>query len=296
MKNALTVDVEDYFHVAALAEAISVDQWDEMPCRVESNTMRLLDMFDEGGAGCTFFILGWVADRYPQLVREIAARGHEVACHGQSHQLIYNQTPAVFREETLRAKATLEDICQKPVEGYRAASYSITKASLWALDILAEAGFVWDSSIFPVHHDRYGIADAPRWPHELTTPNGATLVEFPPTTVQLGPYRLPMSGGGYFRLYPYSVTRWGLNRVNRKDGQPFVFYLHPWEIDPEQPRVEVSRLSRFRHYNKLDQCEQRLRKLIGEFEFTTVRNVLEQQGLLTPAVAGSEAQTAPCAV
>lgn len=278
--NAITVDVEDYFHVSAFASSISTDEWDDHRLRVEANTRRLLDLFDSNDIKATFFVLGWVAERKPELIREIAQRGHEVACHGYSHQLVYNQKPDVFREETLRSKALLEDIIAEPVYGYRAASYSITNRSLWALDTLAEAGFEYDSSIFPVRHDRYGIPDAPEEPHQLTTPNGSSLIEFPLSTAHVLGYRLPVAGGGYFRLYPYWLTRMGLSQVNRR-GMPFIFYLHPWEVDPDQPRVEAGWLSRFRHYNNLDKCESRLRQLVQDFEFTTAREVLSGRGLLT---------------
>lgn len=283
MLNAMTVDVEDYFHVAALATAIDRRDWGRWESRVERNTRRLLDIFAEHGLQATFFVLGWVAERHPQLVREIAAAGHEIASHGYSHQLVYRQRPEEFRQETQRAKALLEDQLQQPVLGYRAASYSITRQSLWALDILAELGFVWDSSIFPVRHDRYGIPGTPRWPHRLQTPAGHTLIEFPLSTWQLGQYRLPIAGGGYFRLYPYGLTRAGLASINRRAQRPFIFYLHPWEIDPEQPRVKAGLLSTFRHYNNLAKCEGRLRRLLDDFAFTTVGRVLEALELLPPA-------------
>ena len=278
--NALTVDVEDYFHVAAFADRIKPADWDKQPVRVQHNTRRLLELFAEFDIRATFFVLGWVAERDPQLVREIAAQGHEIACHGYSHQLIYRQTPAVFREETLRARKLLEDIVQSPVEGYRAASYSITRQSLWALDVLVEAGFRYDSSIFPVHHDRYGIPDAPHQPYRLTAPGGGNLVEFPLSTANLLGYRLPVAGGGYFRLFPYFVTRMGLSQIRRR-GQPFIFYLHPWEIDTAQPRIEAGWLSRFRHYNNIDKCEARLRRLLQDFSFATARSVLMESGLLS---------------
>ena len=280
IRNALTVDVEDYFHVSAFSESINRSDWSNHPLRVERNTHRLLDLFDEHGARATFFVLGWVAKRVNSLVREIASRGHEVACHGYSHQLVYEQSPELFREETLRSKSLLEDIVQLPVRGYRAASYSITARSLWALDILAEAGFEYDSSIFPVHHDRYGIPDAPKFPYQLTTPNGHSLVEFPLSTASFLGYRLPMAGGGYFRLYPYSLTRAGLRQINNKANKPFIFYLHPWEIDADQPRIQAGWLSRFRHYNNLDKCESRLRKLMSEFQFTSAWDVLKDLGLV----------------
>jgi len=238
-----------------------------------------MDMFDEAQVKATFFVLGWVAERNQSLIKEIAQRGHEVASHGYSHQLIYNQTPEIFREETIRSKAILEDIVQMPVRGYRAASYSITKESLWALDILAEAGFEYDSSIFPVRHDRYGIPDAREDPHQLKTPAGHSLVEFPLSTAKLFKYKLPVAGGGYFRLYPYVFTKAGLRQINRRQ-QPFIFYLHPWEIDPEQPRIDASWFSRFRHYNNLAKCEPRLQQLMNDFKFATVEQVLDSLELM----------------
>ena len=279
IQNALTIDVEDYFHVSAFAKSINHTDWDNHPLRVEKNTQQLLDLFDEVQVKATFFVLGWVADRNRGLVKEIAERGHEVACHGYSHQLIYNQTPAVFREETIRSKALLEEIVQMPVLGYRAASYSITRNSLWALDILAEAGFIYDSSIFPVRHDRYGMPDAKEVPHVLKTPQGHSLVEFPLSTAKVFNHKFPVAGGGYFRLYPYALTKAGLGQINRRQ-QPFIFYLHPWEIDPEQPRVEAGWFSRFRHYNNLDKCESRLRRLLLDFEFGTARDVLTALALI----------------
>jgi polysaccharide deacetylase family protein (PEP-CTERM system associated) len=279
IQNALTVDVEDYFHVSAFAKNINHIDWDNHPLRVEKNTRRLLDLFDEVQVKATFFVLGWVADRNSNLVKEIAERGHEVACHGYSHQLIYNQTPEIFREETVRSKKLLEDIIQAPVNGYRAASYSITKNSLWALDILAEAGFEYDSSIFPILHDRYGIPGAKEAPHALKTPQGLSLVEFPLSTAKIFNRKLPVAGGGYFRLYPYALTKAGLRQINSRQ-QPFIFYLHPWEIDPDQPRIKASWFSCFRHYNNLDKCESRLRNLLLDFEFGTARNVLKTLGLI----------------
>jgi polysaccharide deacetylase family protein (PEP-CTERM system associated) len=244
----------------------------------------LLVLFDSVGVKATFFVLGWVAERCPGIVREIADRGHEVACHGFSHQLVYNQTPEEFREETLRSKQLLEEIAQVPVRGYRAASYSITNDSMWALDILAEAGFKYDSSIFPVRHDRYGIPGACEEPHVLNTSKGSELIEFPLSVAKVLGYNLPIAGGGYFRLYPYALTRAGLKQVNSR-GQPFIFYLHPWEIDPEQPRIEAGMLSRFRHYNNLDKCESRLRRLMEDFTFCTAWEVLQDIGLASEGQA-----------
>ena len=282
IKNAISVDVEDYYHVAALSKVIARDQWHTMESRVERSTQRLLDLFGSRGVKCTFFVLGMVAEHKPQLVKEISQRGHEVACHGYSHQLIYTQKQQVFRDETLRAKGMLEDIVQVPVIGYRAASYSITQNSLWALDILAEAGFTYDSSIFPVRHDRYGIPNAEEQPHILKTPSGYSLAEFPLSICKIFRYNLPVAGGGYFRLFPYALTKYAFGRLNGS-GKSAVFYLHPWEVDPDQPRFNPSLLSKFRHYNNLDKCEQRLTRLISDFQFTTLRDVLKGLELLPAA-------------
>jgi polysaccharide deacetylase family protein (PEP-CTERM system associated) len=279
IRNALTVDVEGYFHVSAFADSIKRSEWESHTLRVEDNTRRLLDLFDQNQIKATFFVLGWVAERVPSLIREIGERGHEVACHGYSHQLVYNQSPEIFRSETMRSKQLLEDITGAAVRGYRAASYSITGQSRWALDILAEAGFVYDSSIFPVHHDRYGMPGTPKHPYNLITDNGHSLVEFPLSTARVFGCRMPVAGGGYFRLYPYAVTRFGLRQINRQD-KPFIFYLHPWEIDPDQPRIAARLLSRFRHYNNLDRCEGRLQRLMGDFSFGTTWSVLSDLGLV----------------
>lgn len=279
MRNVLSVDVEDYFQVAALSETIKVEEWSQITPRVENNTRRLLDLFDKHEVKATHFILGWVAEKFPELVKEIDSRGHEVASHGYSHQLVYDQTPEVFRDETARSKDLLEDILGKPVNGYRAASYSITKKSLWALDILCEIGFKYDSSIFPIRHDRYGIPDAKLLPHRLRTPNGNQIIEFPLTTSSLFGMKLPAAGGGYFRLYPYALSKYLLTKV-QKSNRPIVFYLHPWEIDSEQPRVKAGVLSTFRHYNNLDKCETRLGKLLEDFSFSTMADVLTRERLL----------------
>lgn len=284
IQNALTIDVEDYFQVAALAEAVDQDDWGSMEYRVEANTDRLLALFDERGIRATFFTLGWVAERSPALVRRIRDAGHEIASHGYSHQLVYNQSPEVFREETRKSKAILENITGEPVTGYRAASYSITAKSRWALDVLVEEGFTWDSSIFPVHHDRYGMPGTPHEPYLLRTPNGGTLTEFPLSTCPIGQYRMPIAGGGYFRLFPYSLSRWGLGWINRA-GQPFIFYLHPWEIDTGQPRLKVKAFSKFRHYNNLDKCMGRLERLLGDFRFGSVSDVLADTAISPQAVA-----------
>jgi polysaccharide deacetylase family protein (PEP-CTERM system associated) len=281
--NAMTVDVEDYFHVAALAGSIDRSRWDQMEYRAEASTRRLLDIFEASNIHATFFVLGWVARRSPELIREIARRGHEVASHGMSHKLVYNQTPEEFSSETYESKALLEDIIGAPVLGYRASTYSITRRSLWALDILEQAGFQYDSSIFPIRHDMYGIPDAPQVPTRIATPKGASIVEFPMSTAPMFGTRIPVSGGGYFRLLPYWLTRAGLSKLNGELKRPFIFYLHPWEVDPDQPRVRTNWKSRLRHYTNLGRCEGRLRRLIGEFRFGRVRDVLTHAALLPAA-------------
>jgi polysaccharide deacetylase family protein (PEP-CTERM system associated) len=263
--NAFSVDVEDYFHVEALAAVIDRDSWGEREYRAEANTRRCLELLAEHKVRATFFVLGWVAKRSPELVRDIHAAGHEVACHGLTHQLVYRQSPQTFRNETVEAKQRLEDATGNRVRGYRAATYSITKMSLWALDVLDEIGFAYDSSIFPIHHDLYGIPDAPRFKHR---PRAGQLLEVPITTVDILGQRLPCGGGGYFRLLPYSLFRAGIRRVNMHDRQAAVFYCHPWEIDPGQPRIKgLSVKSRFRHYTNLSKMEHRLRRLLSDFRW-----------------------------
>jgi polysaccharide deacetylase family protein (PEP-CTERM system associated) len=284
--NAMTIDVEDYFHVSAFDGVVPRSSWARLECRVERNTDRLLGIFEESGITATFFVLGWVAERYPDLVRRIAAAGHELASHGYAHRLVYDLTPSAFRDDVRRSKTLLEDAAGVAVQGYRAPSYSITPRSLWALDILIEEGFAYDASIFPIHHDRYGIPVSARHPYRLERVSGE-LIEVPGTTVQWGPMNLPIAGGGYFRIFPYELTSWGINRINRREQRPAIFYLHPWEIDPEQPRLPAGLLTRFRHYRHLDVTEDRLRRLIGEFAFGPVRTVLRRSfsGSVTPAHA-----------
>lgn len=277
--NAFTVDVEDYFQVAALSSAVSRDSWTLRESRVEANTERLLRLLEERGVRATFFLLGWVAERQPELVRRIAAAGHEVACHGYSHQLVYRQSPKEFREETARAKHCLEDTLGQAVEGYRAASFSITRQSLWALDVLIDLNFGYDSSVFPIRHDLYGLPGARPEPHRIAAPSGRTIAEFPMSTARFMGVQIPVSGGGYFRILPYWLTRAGLKQINEQ--RPFAFYLHPWELDPRQPRVKVGALSQFRHYTGLERCEGRLRRLLGEFSFTSMHEVLRHCGVVS---------------
>jgi polysaccharide deacetylase family protein (PEP-CTERM system associated) len=271
--NAMSVDVEDYFHVSAFDRVVSRAAWDGFESRVIPNTHRVLDIFERAGVRSTFFVLGWVAERFPALVREIAAAGHEIASHGYHHQLLYTLTPAQFREDVRASKAVLEHESSAPVLGFRAPSYSVIQSSLWALDILIEEGYAYDASIFPIYHDRYGIPNAERHAHVRAGKSG-TLVEMPASTTRLGHVNLPVAGGGYFRLLPYAWTRWGIGRVNRLERRPVVFYIHPWELDPGQPRFAVGAASRFRHYTGLDRTSERLQQLLGEFRFTTVADVL----------------------
>ena len=272
--NVFSIDVEDYYQVSALAPSVSRIDWDKYPSRVEQNTVRILELLDLRKVKGTFFVLGWVAEKHPELIKEIDRRGHEIACHGYSHKLIYNQTPIEFKQETRRAKDHLEQLIGKQVFGYRAASYSITHQSLWALDILIEFGFVYDSSVFPVRHDRYGIPDAPRFPHVAERGDSGSIIEFPVSTLNFGVYRLPVGGGGYFRIFPYWLSSNAIRIINKYEQEPAMFYLHPWEIDPDQPKIPCSALSRFRHYHNLNQCFQRLDRLLSTQEFGCTMDVL----------------------
>lgn len=271
--NAMSVDVEDYFHASAFDHVVARASWESRESRVVANTYRLLECFQQADVKATFFVLGWVAERQPSLVQEIADLGHEVASHGYHHQLIYMLTPDQFREDVRRAKGVIEDASGQAVLGYRAPSFSIVPSSLWALDVLIEEGHAYDASIFPIHHDRYGIPDAARWPTRLERAAGG-IVEFPGSTVRMGGTNLPVAGGGYFRLLPYAWTRWGISRVNTVDRQPVVFYIHPWEVDPEQPRLPVSRGTRWRHYTGLASTLNDLSRLVSDFRFDSMTSVL----------------------
>ena len=281
--NALTVDVEDYFHVSAFADRIPRARWDDYESRVCANTDRLLDVFDRAGVHGTFFVLGWVAERFPHLVRRIHAAGHELASHSHHHGLVYDTTPEAFLADLRRAKMAIEDAAGIGIHGYRAPSYSITQPSLWALDVLVSEGYTYDSSIYPIRHDRYGIPGWPRHIHRIERGSGG-LWELPGSTVRRAGVNLPIGGGGYFRLLPYEWTRRGIQALNQHEGQPAIFYLHPWEIDPDQPRVSAGVLSRLRHYYNLDETENRLRRLLAEFRFGTVSDVLARQAAI-PAPA-----------
>ena len=278
MLNALTVDVEDYFQVTAFERHIRREEWGHYPLRVEQNTRKVLDLFDEFAVKATFFVLGWIAERAPQLVKEIQRRGHEIACHGYGHELVYRIGPKKFREDVALSRNLLQDICGEKIRGYRAPSYSITGKSLWALDILLEEGFTYDSSIFPVFHDTYGIPDADRFPGNISCGSGI-IREFPLTTLAMKllgkEYRLPIAGGGYLRLFPSGlIGRW-IDNVNKLEKQPAVLYFHPWELDPGQPRIRAAWKSRFRHYLNIDKTDGKLRNLLGKLKFGTMGEVLD---------------------
>ena len=323
MFNILTIDIEDYFQVHALSSVIKYEDWDKFECRIERNTDRILEILDSVRSPQkvqgTFFVLGWIAERYPDLVRRIQKGGHEIACHGYAHKLIYNQSKEEFREDVKKAKATLEDITGNEVIGYRAPSYSITEKSQWAFEVLVGEGFKYDSSIFPIRHDFYGMSNAPRFPfiislngnnnfefsvlnfeeqqHRTTsapnnllthslinsvgnstliTHNSNSLIEFPISTVRILGQNIPISGGGYFRLFPYPLIKKGLKRINEVEQKHFIFYMHPWEIDPDQPRINgLSSRSKFRHYVNLNKTENKFKRLLGDFQFSTVRDLIE---------------------
>ncbi len=272
IKNAMSIDVEDYFQVSAFAPHIRREDWDSLPCRVERNVDVILGLLDDATSRATFFTLGWIAERYPQVVRSIVDNGHELASHGYGHQRASDLTPAEFRDDITRAKAILEDLGGVAVRGYRAPSFSINRNNWWAVEELENAGYVYSSSIYPVKHDHYGIPDAPRFPHR---PNGAAgILELPPTTFPLLGRNLPAAGGGWFRLLPYQMSRWMLRRVNAQDQASCMFYFHPWELDADQPRQRgIPAKTRFRHYVNLHRMPGRLRKLLNDFEWDRVDHV-----------------------
>jgi len=276
MVNALTIDVEDYFQVSAFAGHIARDSWETIPCRVERNVELILEMLAERDVRATFFVLGWVAERYPNLVRKLASAGHEIASHGYEHKRVTDQTYGSFLADIRLAKAILEDVSQMPVSGYRAPSFSVGPGNAWAFDCMLEAGYRYSSSVYPIRHDHYGVPDAPRFAYEVRP----GLLEVPVATVRLLNANWPAGGGGYFRLLPYGVSRWSLRRVNDHDGKPAIFYFHPWELDPEQPRVDgVSFRTRFRHYLNLRRMAERLRELLGDFRWSRIDHIF----LETPA-------------
>ena len=272
--NALTIDVEDYFQVSAFAPYIQRADWDARECRVERNVGRILDMLAAQKTHATFFTLGWIAQRYPHLVRRIADEGHEVASHGYGHERVSDLTPEAFAHDIRTAKHLLEDIAGVAVTGYRAPSFSIGQGNLWALDVLQQEGYRYSSSIYPIQHDHYGMPDAPRFAHRIRP----DLIEVPPTTLRMFNRNLPSSGGGYFRLFPYALSRWMLRQVNQNDQQPAIFYFHPWEIDAAQPRVAgIDARTRFRHYVNIPRMEQRLQRLLQDFQWGRMDHIFLNQ-------------------
>ncbi|MFH1148237.1 MAG: XrtA system polysaccharide deacetylase [Pseudomonadota bacterium] len=299
--NALTIDVEDYFQVHAFSRTVRIEDWPRYECRVEQNTQKILGILSESGIRATFFILGWIAERYPGLVKMIAEQGHEIASHGYRHELVGNQTPDQFRTDVAKTKQVLEGVTGGEIMGYRASTYSITKETSWALQVLAEEGHKYDSSIFPVLHDVYGFPEAPRFPFRVNFNGHANnpfpgppskapspsmgeargeggLWEFPISTVRVLGQNLPVAGGGYFRLFPYWLTRTSLKHINDAEGHAFIFYVHPWEFDPGQPRVEGAPVkARFRHYLNLAKVEDRFRRLLHDFKFAPVRDLIQER-------------------
>ena len=272
IRNAMTCDVEDYFQVSAFAPYIARDSWDARECRVEANIDRILALYERHGVRATFFTLGWIAERYPNVVRRIVAAGHELASHGYGHLRASDQSRAEFDNDIRSSKALLEDIGGQEVLGYRAPSFSIGHGNLWALDALREAGYRYSSSIYPIAHDHYGMPDAPRFAFYPNGPDG--LLEVPVTTVRIRGRNLPAGGGGYFRLLPYALSRWMMEKVNREDGEPALFYFHPWEIDPGQPRPEgLGAKARFRHYVNIGRMEKRLEQLARDFAWDRMDNI-----------------------
>ena len=285
--NALSVDVEEHFHVEAFAGVVKPADWPGLPSRVVANTQRTLELFARYGAKATFFLVGWVAERHPDLVKEIVAAGHEVGCHSYWHRAISRITPEQFREDTRRAVGVIEQAASAQVRGYRAPTFSISTKTLWALEILAEEGFLYDSSVFPVRHDLYGMPDAPRFFFQWCLPDGRSLYEMPMTTVRVWGRNWPASGGGWLRILPLAYTRWALGRVIGREQRPVILYFHPWEIDREQPRMNGPLKSRLRHYTNLSAMESRLGAILSDHRFACMHDVLQQE-LRTGRVAHRE--------
>lgn len=272
--NAFSVDVEDYFQVSAMAPYVSRGDWETTPCRVERNVDRLLELFSQSDAKATFFILGWIAERYPEVVKRIGASGHEVASHGFAHLRATEQTPLDFLADIQRAKSLLEDISGSRVCGYRAPSFSIGLRNQWAFDCILEAGYRYSSSVYPIRHDHYGMPDAPRYAYR----SREGLIEIPITTTRILGRNFPAGGGGYFRLLPYAASHWAIKRINEVEGRAAIFYMHPWEIDPGQPRIRRANLkTRFRHYLNLGVMESRLRRLASDFKWDRIDNVFQKE-------------------
>jgi polysaccharide deacetylase family protein (PEP-CTERM system associated) len=275
--NAMTVDVEDYFHVSNFEGVIDRAQWSSLPGVVEPSTHRILETFDRAGVRATFFVLGWVAERYPGLVRAIDEAGHEIACHGYAHRRVFHHPPEHFRQDIRRAKALLEDLTGRRVVGHRAPTFSIDENSLWALDILLEEGYEYDSSLFPGRIYRPGFAEGFRHPHNIDRGDHGLIKEIPMTSLRVAGARVPFAGGGFFRLYPYPVIRWGMNLINRVDDAPVIVYFHPWEFAPDQPRVTgAPLLKRFKHYVNLRSFPGKIERLLRDFRFVPCRELLEE--------------------
>ncbi len=276
MKNAMTVDVEDYFQVSAFEQHISRSKWESLPLRVEANTDKILELFAQYQTKATFFVLGWVAERCPQLIQRIVQQGHELASHGYQHIRVINQSPEEFRQDIIKTKHLLEDFGGCEVKGYRAASFSIGAKNLWALDVLQQSGYQYSSSIYPVRHDLYGMPDAPRFAYHAD--NG--LLEIPISTVLWFKQKLPAGGGGYFRLFPYPISRWAIQTVNQQEQQACIFYFHPWEIDPKQPKQQgLKWKSKFRHYLNLKKTEVRLTQLLQDFTWGRMDDIFLGQSI-----------------
>lgn len=275
MLNALTIDVEDYFMVSAFADVVKFEEWSKYESRVERNTQRVLDLLDEYGVKATFFILGWIAEHYPELIRKIHCRGHEVACHGYNHRLAYDLSLKEFREDTKKAKALIEDIIGEAIKGYRAASYSIIKRSLWPLDILIEEGFTYDSSIFPIYHDLYGYPEFGRFPQVIKRDVAGEILEIPLSTIRIFGKNVPIAGGGYLRLFPIRFIEWSIHALNKKEEQPAIIYFHPWEIDPEQPKIYGNSLLTFRHYINIHKSFFKIKRLLNSFRFGPIREIFK---------------------
>jgi polysaccharide deacetylase family protein (PEP-CTERM system associated) len=273
MHNFLTCDLEEYFHVSAYADRVDQRNWDSFPSRVAESTDRILELLDQNHCVATFFVLGWVAEKKPEVVRRVAEAGHEIACHSLLHRRVYELTPEEFREDTRRAKSVIEDVTGKQVVGYRAPSFSVTAASIWALEILVEAGFRYDSSIYPVKHPSYGMAKAPRTPFRINTSSGAIL-EFPLTTLEFAGHRSPVAGGAYLRVLPYLYTRWAMHYLNRRENSSVCVYVHPWEIDAGQPRLPGKMSAHLRHRLGLRSLERKLERLMRDFPFATLDSQL----------------------
>jgi polysaccharide deacetylase family protein (PEP-CTERM system associated) len=290
--HVLTVDVEDYFQVEAFADNVKRENWDQYPSRVDANTRRVLDLFDQHGAKGTFFFVGWVADRFPELVREVHSRGHELACHSYWHRTIYSLSPDEFRADTRRARHAIEDAAGVVVTGYRAPSWSITKDCMWALEILAEEGFTYDSSIYPIHHDLYGVPGAQRFPYTFAWENGMKLREYPPATLRFMGTNLPVAGGGYLRIFPAAYNEMAFRIFEKNYSQRVVVYMHPWEIDPDQPRIAGKLKSRLRHYTQLKNMSSKVGRLLKRHPFVRFCDVVAaDKALETHNLAGEHPVT-----